>query len=46
MLKFGPETFCYHCFCYLRPIDSVLDTQGPFSQAVSRVMAEYVNREG
>ena len=30
---------------YLCLIDSVLDTQGPLSQAVSRVMAKEVNRE-
>ena len=31
-------------FCYLHPIDSVLDTQGPLPQAVSHVRAEEVNR--
>ena len=32
-------------FCYLCPIDSVLDTQCPLSQAVPRVMVEEVNRK-
>ena len=31
-------------FRYLRPIDSVLDTQAPLSQAVPRVMAKEVNK--
>ena len=29
----------------LHPIDSVLDTQGPLSRTVPRVMVEEVNRE-
>ena len=33
--QFEPATFCYGS---LRPIDSVLDTQGPLSRAIPRVM--------
>ena len=36
--------FVMALFRYLHPIDSVLDTQGPLSQAVPPVMAEEVNR--
>ena len=42
MVKFELAMFVF--FRYLRPIDSILDTQGPPSQAVPCVMAEEVNR--
>ena len=39
------QHFVMSLFCYLRHIENVLDTQGPLSQAVLRVMGEEVNRQ-
>ncbi len=33
------------CFCYLRPIDSTLNPQGPLSHSVPSVVIREVNRE-
>ena len=38
------QCFVMALFCYLCPIDSALDTQGPLFQAVLCVMADEVNR--
>ena len=38
------QHFVMPLFCYLRHIESVLNTQGPLSQAVLCVMGEEVNR--
>ena len=38
------QHFVMPLFCYSRHIESVLNTQGPLSQAVLRVMGEEVNR--